>query len=83
VSDATAASDTAQKIGFFLSFVRCRMQLLHPTLNITVCVNTLLKSLKNNCLKRSTGLAMTFKAMPMLLQGSMLRSQLSAIFANF
>jgi hypothetical protein len=31
VSDATAASDTAQKIGFFLSFVRCRIRLSHLT----------------------------------------------------
>jgi hypothetical protein len=34
VSDATATSNTAQKIGFFLSFVRCQMRLLHPTLKI-------------------------------------------------
>jgi hypothetical protein len=35
VSDATAASNTAQKIGFFLSFVRCQMRLSHLTLIIT------------------------------------------------
>jgi hypothetical protein len=35
VLDVTAASNTAQKIGFFLSFVQCRIRLLHPTLKIT------------------------------------------------
>jgi hypothetical protein len=44
VSDAKAASDTAQKIGRILFFVRCWMRLLHPTLKITVCVNTPLTS---------------------------------------
>jgi hypothetical protein len=40
VLDATAASDTAQKIGIILFFVRCRMRLSHPpTLKIMVRVN--------------------------------------------
>jgi hypothetical protein len=44
VSDATAASDTSQKIGRILFFVQCRMWLSHLTLQIMVRVNRLLHS---------------------------------------